>query len=236
VTGTTLASLWSEAVRERGPQPFLTHYDLSTGERVELSHVTADNWVSKTANLAADLGLAGGDRLAVDLPLHWQAAVWCLAAWRTGVCVAGGGETVVTTPEGAAHHAGSDLVVCSLRPLGLPCEDPLPAHAVDYALEVRSQADRHTGPPPSDDDPALEGATHAEALRDARADASALPPHPRLLVAEQDGHRDVVRPLLAALVTGGSLVLVRGADPDGGAIARVAADERVDLRLLRGSG
>ena len=41
--------------RDRDPaRPLVTHYDDSTGERVELSATTLDNWVAKTANLLQD--------------------------------------------------------------------------------------------------------------------------------------------------------------------------------------
>ena len=39
----------------------MTHYDDATGERVELSATTLENWVSKTANLLQDeLGRTAG--------------------------------------------------------------------------------------------------------------------------------------------------------------------------------
>jgi uncharacterized protein (TIGR03089 family) len=41
--------------RDRDPaRPLVTHYDDATGERVELSATTLENWVSKTANLLQD--------------------------------------------------------------------------------------------------------------------------------------------------------------------------------------
>jgi hypothetical protein len=49
-------------LRDRDPvRPLVTHYDDATGERVELSATTLENWVSKTANLLQDeLGRTAG--------------------------------------------------------------------------------------------------------------------------------------------------------------------------------
>ena len=42
--------------RTSGGEPLLTHYDLDTGGRTELSVAPFANWVAKTANLIEDLG------------------------------------------------------------------------------------------------------------------------------------------------------------------------------------
>src|SRR5206468_12370426 len=77
------------AARQADPaSPFLTFYDDGTGERVELSLTTFDNWVAKTANLLQDgLGTEAGERVALLLPPHWLGAVWMLAAWSAGLVV-----------------------------------------------------------------------------------------------------------------------------------------------------
>ena len=67
-------------------RPLVTFYDDATGERVELSVKTFDNWVAKTANLLVDgLGVDAGARVALALPLHWQTAVWLYACWAAGL-------------------------------------------------------------------------------------------------------------------------------------------------------
>src|SRR5581483_3769462 len=74
-------------------RPVVTYYDDATGERVELSVKTLDNWVAKTANLLQDdLAAAPGDRAAILLPAHWQTAIWLLACWSVGVTACPGGD------------------------------------------------------------------------------------------------------------------------------------------------
>lgn len=84
-------------------RPMITFYDDATGERVEFSTTTLDNWVAKTANLLGDtVGLAPGDAVGVDLPAHWTTCVILLAAWSAGldVHVAVGPETPDGGPGG----------------------------------------------------------------------------------------------------------------------------------------
>jgi len=97
-----VAAAMAARLRADGASPMITFYDDATGERVELSGVTLDNWVAKTANLLVDtLGLSPGDRVAVDLPAHWLAVVILLAAWSAGleVLVATGWEDAATAPR-----------------------------------------------------------------------------------------------------------------------------------------
>src|ERR671916_2600179 len=89
-------------VRDRGASPLLTYYDSARGERVELSGVSAANWVDKTSNLLVDeLDVEPGDAvdltLAKDHPGHWVTLVWVLACWQVGA--------VVTLESGAARVA-----------------------------------------------------------------------------------------------------------------------------------
>src|ERR687894_1898296 len=75
--------------RDRDPaRPLLTHYDDATGERVELSATTLDNWVAKTANLLQDeFDVGSGSTVAVALPVHWQTAAVLLGIWSCGAAV-----------------------------------------------------------------------------------------------------------------------------------------------------
>src|ERR671921_2208898 len=77
------------AARDRDPaRPLLTHYDDSTGERIELSATTLDNWVAKTANLLQEeFDVGPGRTVAVALPVHWQTAAVLLGAWSCGATV-----------------------------------------------------------------------------------------------------------------------------------------------------
>ena len=90
-----VAAALAARLRADGASPLVTFYDDATGERIELSAITLDNWVAKTANLLVDtLGLAPGDRVGVDLPVHWLAVVVLLGAWSAGC------EVLVATGPG----------------------------------------------------------------------------------------------------------------------------------------
>src|SRR5215210_8955354 len=103
--------LLSQAVADDPARPLITFYDDSTGERVELSVLTFANWVAKTANLLVDgLGAAPGQRVSLDLPTHWQAAVWHAACWAAGL---------VTVPAaGVTDHIDIAVVGVAARGSG----------------------------------------------------------------------------------------------------------------------
>jgi uncharacterized protein (TIGR03089 family) len=72
-----------------GDRPFLTFYDDDTGERVELSYATFDNWAAKTANLLhEELEVSPGETVVTALGNHWTAVVIAFACWRAGACLA----------------------------------------------------------------------------------------------------------------------------------------------------
>src|SRR6266516_2737074 len=93
--GDTVASLHAGATARDPARPLLTWYDDATGERLDLSGATLDNWVAKTANLLVDgCGLGPGDRATVALPPHWQTAAVLLGCWSAGVAVGTGAAEV----------------------------------------------------------------------------------------------------------------------------------------------
>lgn len=133
-------------VSTRGAQPFLTYYDAADGSRIELSAVTFANWVDKTANMIADLGVDDGEPIDVALatthPGHWVTQVWIAAAWQRGCPVnpdRGDASFLVVGP--GDDRRAETTVACSLHPLGLGFPQP-PAGAVDYR-EVFAQPDVH---------------------------------------------------------------------------------------------
>ncbi|WP_298329696.1 TIGR03089 family protein [Haloactinopolyspora sp.] len=244
----TPAELLRAEVRRDGSRPLLTFYDDATGERVELSTVTFDNWVAKTAGLLSDgLGAEAGSRVAILLPAHWQALAWASACWTLGACVvigadghAGGdpgADIVVAGPdtlESATASGADDVVGVSLRPLGGRFTEPLPPGVLDYAVEVPSFPDQFVPIlPPAPDEPALHssGVVHTlSGLLDYahdRAEQLGARPGARLLVPTDDLGAALVDALLVPLVTGGSAVLVRHEDL-AGRDARVAT-ERVTV-------
>lgn len=239
-------ALLRAALRRDGSRPLLTSYDEGTGERVELSVTTFDNWVAKTAGLLRDgLEMQPGARVALLLPAHWQGLVWAAACWAADCCAVleepRDAEVVVTGPAGieAALLTGADEVVAlSLLPWGAPFRDPLPADVSDYALEVPAQPDRFVPSGPDEPaEPALDDGTTVrtqgglvELARD-RVISSGLPVGGRVL--RQAAALDLgvlLDLLLVPLVTDGSAVLVRG-PADDASIARLAATERVDRVL-----
>lgn len=144
---TPYALLRAELARD-GARPFITYYDDATGERVELSVTTFDNWVAKTAGLLQDgLSVAPRDRAALLLPAHWQGLVWACACWAVGATVVIGpddtAEVAVGGPDALdALTAAVEGIALSLRPLGGRFTEPLPTGVSDYALEVPGYPDQ----------------------------------------------------------------------------------------------
>ena len=236
----TPTDLLRSALVADGARPFVTFYDDATGERVELSVATFDNWVAKTANLLQD-GLAAtpGERVAVLLPAHWQTQVWLVACWSAGLVTAVDGDPasadyVVTGPDDLdrARACRGDRIALSLRPLGGRFGSP-PDGFADYAAEVSSYGDRFTPyEPVSQDLPALEVGgrllTGAQMVAQAQEAAHARPVEAgaRLLSAGPLSTWDgLLTGLLFPLVTGGSVVLCRHLDP--AALEARARSERV---------
>lgn len=251
----SLPGLLAAALAHDGARPFVTFYDDATGERVELSVATFENWVAKTANLLVDdLAVEPGARVVVSLPLHWQAAVWLCATWAVGaVPVIGAApdalpddaDVLVCGPEAPQTlPRRADVVALSLRPMGGRFAAPLPSGVLDYAAEVAGHGDRFVprGAPAAGDETALvvggEEISVAELLDRSRrlAEEWSLDTGGRLLVADSDNDNDtssagfVAALVTAALVRDGSVVLVRNADTDAARVDARNAAERVTAR------
>lgn len=142
-------------------RPFITFYDDSTQERVELSAKTFDNWVAKTANLLVDdLGAEPGTRVVLALPQHWQTAVWLMACWSAGLVAQpvepgepfeAEGPYILAVAEEVIDGALDDpdaeeIVGLSLHALGGPLTH-CPPGVSDYAVEVRAHGDRFVPDP-----------------------------------------------------------------------------------------
>lgn len=216
----TLASLLSQAGDPS--RPFVTYYDLASGERTELSVRTLANWEAKTANLITE-ELGSPARIRVGVPTHWLRIVWMLAAWSAGAAIVDhDADVAFCGPDLAA--AEPLRVASALRPFGLPFADP-PQGYLDFGVEAPAQPDVFMpfDPPTAGSlalDLAGDRATHGELL------ARTAPDQARRLVTPGEVGRDVSL-LVAAALGGGSLVLVANAD-SADAIAQVARQERVD--------
>ena len=240
------------SARDRDPaRPLLTHYDDATGERVELSATTLDNWVAKTANLLQEeFDIGPGRTVAVALPVHWQTAVVLLGAWSCGATVVDtaaedegrltGVDVVLAAQDRLValgdDDGGAELLGLSLHPLGLGMGD-YTGPARDFALEVRAQGDVFV--PFETPDPAAPGLVVGGleltlgGLNDAAAELAArlgLVAGDRVLVDERTAvEAGPVAWLLAPLAAGASLVLCRNARAGG--LADRAATERVTATL-----
>lgn len=216
---TTLASLLHQVPDQS--LPFVTYYDLATGERTELSARSLDNWVAKTANFLVDeVDAQPGTRVRIGLPTHWLRVVWLLSCWTVGATVADADADIgLSGPELEADEPVR--LAASLRPMGGRFAEP-PAGFLDIASEVPSQPDVFVAlDPPSPDSLALD------------LDGVAMT-HAALLATEPDGRRLTLEPgplgrdaraVVAAALGGGSLVLVTNAtDRDG--LLRVTEQER----------
>ena len=202
-------------------RPVRNYYDESTGERVELSGVTAANWVAKTSNFLVDeLDAEPGTRIRLGLPSHWLRFVWVLSCWSVGAVVVDVDADIgVSGPDLAADEP--IRVAASLRPLGGRFAEP-PAGFLDLGAEVPPHGDVFVAlDPPTPETPALDldgrRATQAELA------TSTEPSAERLLVEPGPLSRDVDL-VVAAGLGGGSLVVVANASAD--VIGRLAEQER----------
>jgi uncharacterized protein (TIGR03089 family) len=241
--------LISQRLRRRtsaaGGDPLITYYDLGTGERTELSAVTVSNWVDKTCYLLADeYGLDIGDLVLLDVarthPGHWVTACLELACWRLGLTVVvddGAGSVepdarlVVAGPVyqaciELATQLGADLLACSLHPLGLPFAERVPEGVADYALEVRGQPDQFSAVPVPADQPAWRSAEVT--LTQLELDATPGSDR-RVLLRPSTAWATARAGVVAALVGGGSVVIVVGEDAAG--LERIRDTENISDEL-----
>lgn len=241
----TLPRLLQQLLTDPG-RPRLTWYG-PQGERIELSGHVLDNWVTKSTNLLIEEYDAGPRaRVLVDLPVHWRAVVWALAAWRTGACVLlpDDGSTEppdVVVTDRPAHWVGTsdaEVVAVALPALARAFDGDLPVGATDAAAAVMTYGDvltwvpEHEPAAPALHDPERGVVTHAELLDWAGPDGGTAAPRLLLEPEPATSSRQVLATVLSAYRADGSVVLcappVAGelaADP--GRRARLIASERI---------
>lgn len=239
-TATTVPQLLAALAASDPGRPRLTWYDDATGptrgERIELSARVLATWVAKAANLLVDeLDVEPGDRVVIELPTHWRAAYWMLAAWSAGAEVVVGGRSqdarVHVTDNPTAAPKGPVVVAVTLPALARSWAGvPLPSGAVDEAATVTGQPDLFE--PFTEPDGAAPALTvgnislsYDELLASARGVAQAQAWQVGARVLTSAGPGEAVAALLAPLCVDGSLVLVR--DPDPALIDQRRQDERV---------
>jgi uncharacterized protein (TIGR03089 family) len=211
--------------------PLVTYVDPSTGERMELSAVSLDNAIAKTAGLLRDdLDAQPQDHIGIRLPWHWQRAVWFGACAATSTIfdpeIAASDAAVCVLDRAHLDLAGTapDDVLVSLAAFGLPDGEPVPGGVIEAAVAMRAHPDqfRPFSPPRGDEVLLVAGDTRLtgdlvmeEAAR--LAHARDLAPGARFAVLPDDPERDLLM-LAVPLVIGGSVILVRDVAPHLGQI------------------
>jgi uncharacterized protein (TIGR03089 family) len=217
---------WS-AAQPGGPgRPFVTYYDVTSGERTELSGTTTSNWVAKTAHLLVDeLDAEPGTRIEIALPTHWLRPVWILATWAVGATIVDSGADVFICGPDRLESAPATRhrLASALLPFGLPFPTP-PDGFVDLGSVLPSQPDAYVAM--SDANPA-DAAVDVMGLTLTYAELDTATGSPeRLLLTPGTLDRDIASTLAAAR-GGGSIVLVSNATPDD--LVRVAEQEQARI-------
>lgn len=219
-------------VRTAGGEPLLTHYDLDSGGRTELSVATFANWVAKTANLIEDLGADSGLvalPLALRRPGHWMTLLWPLAAWQRECAItldAAGADLAVVGPDDPEPLVPGATLACSLHPLGLALRG-LPDGVLDFTTEALAQPDRAGVLPSAPNAPAwMDGAPVPGTEVFSHADLAATPPVAGRVLVRPSGALATLRAaVLGPLLGGGSAVVVEG-EADDARLAAIGASER----------
>jgi len=217
---TTFATILSAQLQRDPGRPLVTFYDHATGERTELSVTTYANWVAKTASLLTEeYDLERGQRVRLDLPVHWLGPVLLGAAWSVGLVVTedDDADLVVCGPDTVARWADradhSVVLATALHPLGRRFDEPLPAGVHDLGVEVWSQPDAFVPyDPPGPDDAATDTASHAE-LWEVAAAGSLLADGGRLFSGANPASPSGLATFTEPLVKSGSVVLLARPDP-----------------------
>ncbi|AWH91601.1 TIGR03089 family protein [Dietzia lutea] len=207
--------------------PMVTHYDQAVPSRVELSVTSTANWAAKIAGLLRDeLGVTPGDVIVCDLPAHWLTAGVLLGAWWAGAEVRTGSAddvvVVVTVPDRLDRHPTDvETLLMTTDPMGRPLAAAgveVPPGVTDLAEACRIHPDAFA--PSGGGDRALDGLPLDQLAEPALAG--------RALVAGRE-RDDVVATLARVFASGGTAVLVTGADADDPAVAGIADTERTTL-------
>lgn len=222
------SELLERRVRTDGAPPLVTCYH--EAGRTELSATTFANWVHKTANLLLGLDAAPGDPVAVRLagrhPGHWMTLAWHAAAWEAGLVVDltddSDAAIEVVGPDLALSDRALDHLACSLHPLALGFDEPLPAGVTDWAADVKAEGDVYAGVPATPDAPAWVDTDRQLTQTDLTGVA---PVADRVVVVGTSPWQAVRDALLGPLVGGGSSVV---APPDAD-LEHLARTERARL-------
>ncbi len=233
--------LLRRALAAEPSRPLVTFYDDATGERVEFSVRTFENWVAKTANLLVDgLGAEPGGRVALALPVHWQTAVWLYACWAAGLTalpvdqgeIPADADIVAASPvrlaAALAVPGASEVVGLSLHSLGAPLAE-CPPGVTDYAIEVRAYGDRFAAPV-SGDVPVVEVEGETMTGAELVAAGAATPRATRVLTTVSFATREgLIEGLTGPLTSDGSVIICQ--NPEQNRLDRRISVERATAVL-----
>jgi uncharacterized protein (TIGR03089 family) len=221
-----VVSALQRRARTGSAAPLLTHYDLATGGRTELSVATYANWVAKTANLIEDLGAdeeVVSLALARERPGHWMTLIWPLAAWQRGcrITLDDAGDLLVVGPIEPRPVLPGRTIACSLHPLGLGLRG-LAAGVLDFTGEALAQPDAAGALAVDEAAIAWSGADGERSFIDLLA---VQPVSERVLVRPTQPFATLAHAVIGPLLGGGSAVVVEG-DTDAARLEAIRASER----------
>lgn len=236
----TPEQLFSQLLAAEPSRPFVTYYDEATGERAELSAKSTANWVAKTSHLLGDeLGLGVGSLAFVTLPAHWISVPIILGCLTAGLELTDDAtetaDVAFVVPEELLRAVTvPDVFAIAPSNAAVGFAGAPPVGAADYVTAVRPHADVWGGVRlvAGPHDPCLDGRTRGEVVDWAASRAAALGFDRGARVLSSRDWRssaDWVDAILAPLVVGGSLVLVRNGDA--AVLDRRAEQERTTARL-----
>ena len=203
-------------------------YDEATDSRLDFSAVTLDNWAAKVGNmLIEEFDLDEDSRIAIDLPVSWQAVTIALGALAAHV------DFTFGTTETYA-----DVLFCSPDRCG--CKLYRRYCTGDYGILLVAGSSRRVGlcqmvwwisvPRSGSDGDEFFGDTPA---LPALFDAAVIEPlaASRVLSAGWRDRASFDTNILAPLAAGGSVVVVSGLI-DSARVEQIAKSERVTVTLL----
>jgi uncharacterized protein (TIGR03089 family) len=228
----TPADLVAAMLQSDQGRPRVTFYEdtpgPSQGERIELSARVLDNWVSKAANCLQDeYDIGPGATVRIDLPAHWRALYWALAAWSVGASVALGdgsadrpaGRTVdltvdlTVTDDPEIASAAPPAVLVTLAALARSAPEGAPPGSMDEARELATFGDQFEAYGTANDTaPALVSGGEVTAY-DAVVPERDWPEGVRVHTSGDDV-AELLRTALAAFAADGSVVVSRGASDE----------------------
>ncbi|WP_170230612.1 TIGR03089 family protein [Ornithinicoccus hortensis] len=222
----TPAQVLADLLSEDPTRPAITFYDdtpgPTQGERIELSRKVLDTWVAKAANaLQEGLDVEPGSVVLLDLPVpHWRWIYWSLAVWSVGATLTldrhEGADVLVTAePDSPTAEDADEVIAVSLPALAREFAGDLRSGVMDEAKELPSYGDSFTAwDEPEPDEAALIHDGQRTAYESV-VPATTWAPGCRVLVTAASPQA-FLHHVLHAFAAGGSVVVVRGSEPNAG--------------------